>query len=873
MQVFSFPWKDNYKKIMKTQLELTKEMNKLKTSRNRLHKVKKAKSRSILQVKIDAIQNLITETYTKKEAEELGIIGFEGLGFVNPKSAFKKINKQILELIKAGNLVYRKPWRDGYKIKGVTYGPQNYVSQNPYSGYNAWLISFMNATSGERNEHFLTAKQVKDRGGKLKKNATPYPVHAFIKGEKEEKNKKTGEKETFTYTGWVEYVVYPIDHTEGVKPIKRKAAKVEQPVEIIVDAETIISNMPKAPSVRNGGDKAYYTPSSDYVQMPAKKAFKSQKQYYSTLFHELVHSTGHSKRLNRGNDTRKRDGSVEDKKAYAFEELVAELGAAYLCGVCEIDYYTMNNTAAYLKGWARVLTDNLTKDHSFLFRAVYAAAKAAKYIIGETLVKTNNKKPFAITKGVKQEDIEKEFSKRAKEENEISKKNTQLTEKEFNARRKELEKYINDEDETVFDEVENLIQISGQRKLTAKEVKYINQNCFLPSGFEFNNEVTLVPIKSKSKNQLDLFPELSGTEKNHVAHFIREYVKLHNTVVTYEQAEKLLEQLQKSIKAKEIRKGHPFGKDIDRIQANLLKLCKHTATKGDTQVIINHFGLKRYNEIIGGKLEGFMIPFIAAAAGKIIEIAIEKKLDPSHGVHGAAHNKKTKKGLNGIEMPGFIRADHKPTAKPEGVFRLPGEIGKFLQDLQFYKGMIVLTGDPHAGKTEVAYQIADSFATMGEDIAIYSLEQGGLESKDTAAAIDRNIAPGNKKHLYINGEAPKGLQSIKEAAKHFRVIIIDSFQKLNVPSTMLDSLRHEHPNVFFIVIFQQNGEGGTRGGVSADYDTPIKIKVHKVDPTTFKYNYAELVKNRGNSLNVKYMLATKKTVPAVEPVVEKKVKK
>lgn len=999
------------------------------------------------------------ETYTKKEAEALGIIGFDGLGFINPKAAFKKINKQILDLIEAGNIVYRKPWRDGYKIKGVTYGPQNYVSHNPYRGYNAWLISFMNATSGERNESFLTAKQIRDRGGKLKKNATPYPVHAFIKGEKEEKNKKTGEKETFTYTGWVEYIVYPLDHTEGVKPIIRKAAKAEEPVEIIVDAETIISNMPKAPSIRHGGDKAYYAPAADYVQMPAKKAFKSQKQYYSTLFHELVHSTGHSKRLNRGNDTRKRDKSIEDKKAYAFEELVAELGAAYLCGVSEIEYYTMNNSAAYLKGWAKVLSDNLTKDHSFLFRAVYSAAKAAKYIIGETIEKANKKKPAkkevehrivelkknnnikaSVAEAIKQlignVSRYKAFSPMALQMLYSKFKNVEGEEKRFYVEEKtltgsmfkQLEKYnLVDQD---WNSGDFILTESGQAMIDTINAR-------------------LTTLKAK-KSGSDLFPELSGPAKNSVAHFIREYVKLHNTIVTYEQAEQLLEQLQKAIKAKDIRKEQPFAKDIDRVQSNLIKLCKHSASKGDTQVIINHFGLKRYSEILGGELNGFMIPFFAAAAGKVIEIFVEKKFGTHHEVKGLNgidlshdevskgikalelvvknksdyHNafkrdkdnigfitlvygkkgiaskkgytggngiakiidkrnweaetnevlksqkgiqiakklidvivhgeisritevtkrvhiqkdgfeailsldlngnkvnwlltgfkiikkgidgisqvctkltpthiqpilsrlymgaipqtkiqktgQKSKSGLNGIEMPGFIRADHKPTEKAEGVFRLPGEIGKFLQDLQFYKGMIVLTGDPHAGKTEVGYQIADAFATMGEDIAIFSLEQGGLESKDTSAAIQRNIAPGNKKHLHITDEAIKGLESVKEAAKHFRVILIDSFQKLNAPSTMLDSLRHEFPHVFFIVIFQQNGEGGTRGGVSADYDTPIKIKVHKVDPTTFKYNYAELVKNRGNSLNVKYMLATKKTVPAVEPVVEKKVKK
>lgn len=696
---------------------------------------------------------MIEETYTKKEAEQLGIIGADGLGFVNPKSAFKKVNKKILELIEGGNLVFRKPWRDGYRVKGVTYGAQNYETQHPYRGYNAWLISFINISLNKDYQYFLTAKQIKERGGKLKKDAVEFPVHAFIKGEKEKTSKKTGETITETYTGWVDYVVFPIEHVEGLKPIKRREQK-ETPVEVIVDAETIVSNMPRKPEIKHGGDSAHYSPSSDHVQMPSKKAFKNIRQYYSVLFHELIHSTGHKKRLSR------ELGNPFGSKKYAFEELIAELGAAYLCGVTEIDYYTVNNSAAYLKGWSKKLATEIKEDPSFLFRAVYAAAKAAKFIIGETL----NKK---ATKG-------------------------------------------------------------GQYAL-------------------FGNE---------DKKDTGVF-------------FINEYIKLHNTIVTYEQAEVLLEKLQNAIQTKEIGKAHPYAKYIARVQDNLIKLCKYSATHGDIQVIINHFALKKYKEIVGGGLNGFMIPFIAAAAGKLIEIAVEKKFDPNHGVHGVksakGSKKSVKKALNGIDVPGFIRADHKPTEKPQGVFRLPGEIGKFLQDLQFYKGMIVLTGDPHAGKTELAYQICNSFAEKGEDIAVFSLEQGGLESKDTLAAIERNVSPSNKKKLHICDEAIKGLASVKDAAKHFRVIMIDSYQKLNAPSTMLDSLRHEHPDVFFVVIFQQNGEGGTRGGVSADYDTPIKIKVHKVDSTTFKHNYAELVKNRGNSLNVKYMVADKKTVPVVIP--------
>lgn len=333
---------------------------------------------------------------TKQEALKLGIVGYSGLGFVNPTQAFKKVNREILEHINSGDLIWRKPWRDGYRVKGTTYGPQNYETQLPYRGYNAWLINFINFQRKEQNEYFLTAKQIRERGGKLKKDAVPYPVSAFIKGEKAKTVKVKGkEKEVIEeYAGWVHYIVYPINHVEDLKLIVRRETKEvsEKPDEIIVEAEDLIKFMPKAPPIKHGGDRAYYATVSDYVQMPVKKAFPDKKKYYSVLFHELIHSTGHKKRVGRT------FGGAFGNKAYAFEELIAELGAAYLCAVVNIDYHTLKSSAAYLKSWGKKLTNEIKADPQFLFRAVYASTKAAKYIIGTTLEKSGFKKPQEVSK-------------------------------------------------------------------------------------------------------------------------------------------------------------------------------------------------------------------------------------------------------------------------------------------------------------------------------------------------------------------------------------------------------------------------------------------------------------------------------------------
>jgi antirestriction protein ArdC len=814
------------------------------------------------------------ELYTKKEAQELGITGFTGLGFVNPTTAFKKINKKILELIKAGDLVFRKPWRDGYRVKGVTYGPQNYETQHPYSGFNAWLINFMNLNLKENNMFFLTAKQIKERGGKLKKDAVEYPVHAFIKGEKVSTNKKTGKEESEEYVGWMDYVVYPIGHTEGIKPIVRKNKK-ETPEQFIPDADVIIKHMPKVPEIKTGGDSAHYVPSKDFVQMPAKKAFKDINKYYSVLFHELIHSTGHKNRV--GRDLTNRSPS----KGYAFEELIAELGAAYLCGVTEIDYYTVNNSAAYLKSWSKALAKEIEEDHSFLLRAVYASAKAAKYIIGNTLEKesqmsaeTNHlDKNGAQSEGG--EILKAIYTVQASKlkggfmpyfQSEHTYYLHEITEGKLKYFIESKSRY--GDVGSAFYGYDSSMDYKGvansiSAKLKCKTIRLYKE--------DFNGtQPVSVHGKPKDVKQMSLF----GTEDKGI-YFIGVYVKLHNVIVSQVDAIRMYQELNDAITSGEINiNKHPFAKDIKQVRSSLNTLCEYTRKYGPTQVII--MNMKRYKEILNHGLNGLsglttMIPFVAAVGGKLIEMAIEKHFGHHEAVGSTKRTnkdenrtketpKRNNSGLSGVDVPGFVRADQQPEQKAADVFRLPGEMGKFFQDIQKYKGMIVVTGDPHAGKTEFTFQLINAFAEHGDKVGCFSVEQGGMESKDTKGAVDRNIQQKNKANVSITGDAPKGLQTIKEMAKHFDVIVVDSWQKLNAPSTMLDSLRHEFPDKFFIVIFQQNGEGGTRGGVAADYDTPIYVKVHKVD-TTFKNNFAELIKNRGNQLNVKYMIKAKKTLP------------
>jgi antirestriction protein ArdC len=133
--------------------------------------------------------------------------------------------------------------------------------------------------------------------------------------------------------------------------------------------------MPKAPVIEHKEQRAYYRPSSDVVNIPMPDLFRSDEEYYSTLFHELTHATGHQSRLNREELSKV---SLFGSHDYSKEELVAEMGAAFLCGHCGIEPSVIENQAAYIQGWLKKLQDN----KKWLVYAAANAQRAADFILG-----------------------------------------------------------------------------------------------------------------------------------------------------------------------------------------------------------------------------------------------------------------------------------------------------------------------------------------------------------------------------------------------------------------------------------------------------------------------------------------------------------
>jgi antirestriction protein ArdC len=132
--------------------------------------------------------------------------------------------------------------------------------------------------------------------------------------------------------------------------------------------------MPQCPPIKHKVQKAFYDIETDHINMPRKKSFSSSESYYSTLFHELVHSTGHEKRLNRPSITEMAEFGSE---VYSIEELVAELGAAYLCSSAGILTGQIKDSAAYIQGWLA----KLKNDKRFIVRASGYSQRAVDYIL------------------------------------------------------------------------------------------------------------------------------------------------------------------------------------------------------------------------------------------------------------------------------------------------------------------------------------------------------------------------------------------------------------------------------------------------------------------------------------------------------------
>ena len=269
---------------------------------------------------------------------------------------YEIITEKIIDQLESGSVPWVKPWIGGEP-------PKNYISKKPYRGINPFLL----ACQGYASPFWLSFKQAQAAGGTVKKGEKGSMV-VFWKMFEGSELDKSGKPKMIPMLRY--YTVFNTDQCEGLTVDLPTTGEEFQPID---KAESIVDGMQNKPVIRHAEPRAYYRPSTDLVNMPRKELFESAEGYYSTLFHELGHSTGHKSRLERKDFAEAAFGS----ETYSKEELIAEFTSAFLCGISGIEK-EIKNQAAYIQGWLKVLKS----DCKMAVLAAAQAQKAADYITG-----------------------------------------------------------------------------------------------------------------------------------------------------------------------------------------------------------------------------------------------------------------------------------------------------------------------------------------------------------------------------------------------------------------------------------------------------------------------------------------------------------
>ena len=275
-------------------------------------------------------------------------------------SVYNVITNRILAELERGVVPWRKPW--SAKL------PMNLCSQKEYRGLNVLTLG----SQGFPSRFWLTLRQANELGGRIRKGEPSSPVIYWNVGEEKEYVTRDGETRISKPVILRYSNVFNLSQTEGIN-LPQSALHETRTNNPIHECERVVTSMPTRPAIESS-DRAWYAPGRDVVGMPSIELFRTSEEYYSTLFHELTHSTGHTSRIGReGFEAIQSFGS----ESYSREELVAELGAAMLCGVAGIANRTVENSAAYLRGWI----DRLKGDARLIVSAASAAQKAADFIL------------------------------------------------------------------------------------------------------------------------------------------------------------------------------------------------------------------------------------------------------------------------------------------------------------------------------------------------------------------------------------------------------------------------------------------------------------------------------------------------------------
>lgn len=280
---------------------------------------------------------------------------------------YQMVTDRIVAQLEAGTVPWRQPWK-------VETGKPRNMDGRPYRGVNPLLLGLSALENGYRSPFWITYKQAQQRGGNVKKGESGTLV-VFWKTLRVTDEDENGHKVAKSVPMLRYYYVFNLEQTENVKVPQRvldwEAAQVKHEHEPLASAEEIVARyLDGGPSLTNG-TVAQYTPATDVIVVPPRESFENGDEYYSTLFHEMAHSTGHPDRLDR--PIKNKFGSHD----YGREELVAEMGSAFLQAECGIET-PFANSASYLAAWIATIKE----DKRAVVVAAGAAQKAADLILG-----------------------------------------------------------------------------------------------------------------------------------------------------------------------------------------------------------------------------------------------------------------------------------------------------------------------------------------------------------------------------------------------------------------------------------------------------------------------------------------------------------
>jgi antirestriction protein ArdC len=274
---------------------------------------------------------------------------------------YQEVTDRFIELLTRGVIPWRQPWNHS----GI---PMNLLTKRPYRGVNTLLL----ASLGYEQNLFLTWHQIQDMGASVNKGEkgnlvvfTKQVVQDVIVGDATVKEKK----QFLKY-----YKVFNIAQCSGI-PVKMLPEFRTYESTSIEQCELVLQEYHTCPTIVHKGSAACYVPKDDVVTMPKKKSFITIEDYYHTLFHELIHSTGHSSRLNRKEVM---ENTSFGNDLYSFEELTAEIGAFHLSSYTGIaDDAQFENSGAYIDAWIQ----KLQADNRIIIKASSAAQKSVDYIL------------------------------------------------------------------------------------------------------------------------------------------------------------------------------------------------------------------------------------------------------------------------------------------------------------------------------------------------------------------------------------------------------------------------------------------------------------------------------------------------------------